>query len=150
MQIAEIAKQGEKFKELEHRKEYILQTIEEQGKLSDELKERISSCWDATTLEDIYLPYKPKRKTRAEAARKRGLEPLADAILLRPNGDPRQYVEKFLTDEVPSIEDALQGARDIMAERMNESERVRTSLRQSFERTAIISSRVIKSKQEEA
>lgn len=150
MQIAEIAKQGEKFKELEHRKEYILQTIEEQGKLSDELKERISSCWDATTLEDIYLPYKPKRKTRAEAARKRGLEPLADAILLRPNGDPLQYAEKFITNEVPSIEDALQGARDIMAERMNESERVRTSLRQSFERTAIISSRVIKSKQEEA
>ena len=88
VQIAEVAKQNEKFKELIHRKEYILQTIQEQGKLTDELNERITSCWDATVLEDIYLPYKPKRKTRAEVARKRGLEPLADAILHHPNGDP--------------------------------------------------------------
>lgn len=150
VQIAEISRQGEKFKELEHRKEYILQTIEEQGKLTDELKERIISCWDATILEDIYLPFKPKRKTRAEAARKRGLEPLADAIILRPNGDPQQYAEKYLSEEVPTIEDALQGARDILAEKMNENERVRSTLRQSFERTAIISSRVIKSKKDEA
>lgn len=150
VQIAEVARQGEKFKELEHRKEYILQTIEEQGKLTDDLRARISSCWDATVLEDIYLPYKPKRKTRAEVARKRGLEPLADAILHRPNGDPEQYARKFLSKEVASIEDALQGARDILAEKMNEDERVRNTLRQSFERTAIISSRVVKSKMEEA
>lgn len=150
VQIAEISRQGEKFKELEHRKEYILQTIEEQGKLTDELKERIISCWDATILEDIYLPFKPKRKTRAEAARKRGLEPLADAIILRPNGDPQQYAEKYLSEEVPTIEDALQGARDILAEKMNENERVRSTLRQSFERTAIIFSRMIKSKKDEA
>ena len=150
VQIAEVTRQGEKFKELEHRKEYILQTIEEQGKLTDDLRARISSCWDATVLEDIYLPYKPKRKTRAEVARKRGLEPLADAILHRPNGDPEQYARKFLSEEVASIEDALQGARDILAERMNEDEHVRNTLRQSFERTAIISSRVVKSKMEEA
>ena len=150
VQIAEVAKQNEKFKELIHRKEYILQTIEEQGKLTDELKERITSCWDATELEDIYLPYKPKRKTRAEMARKRGLEPLADSILHRPNGDPEQYAKSFITEEVPTIEDALQGARDILAEKMNEDERVRNTLRRSFELTAVISSKVIKSKQEEA
>ena len=150
VQIAEVAKQNEKFKELTHRKEYILQTIDEQGKLTDELKERISACWDATELEDIYLPYKPKRKTRAEMARKRGLEPLADSILHRPNGDPEQYAKSFITEEVPTIEDALQGARDILAEKMNEDERVRNTLRRSFELTAVISSKVIKSKQEEA
>ena len=150
VQIAEVAKQNEKFKELIHRKEYILQTIEEQGKLTDELKERITSCWDATVLEDIYLPYKPKRKTRAEVARKRGLEPLADAILHRPNGDPEQYAKAYITEEVPTVADALQGARDILAERMNEDERVRNTLRRSFELTAQISSKVVKSKQEEA
>ena len=150
VQIAEVAKQNEKFKELAHRKEYILQTIEEQGKLTDELKERITSCWDAAVLEDIYLPYKPKRKTRAEVARKRGLEPLADAILHRPNGDPEQYAKAYITEEVPTVADALQGARDILAERMNEDERVRNTLRRSFELTAQISSNVVKSKQEEA
>ena len=150
VQIAEVAKQNEKFKELAHRKEYILQTIEEQGKLTEELKERITSCWDATELEDIYLPYKPKRKTRAEMARKRGLEPLADSILHRPNGDPEQYAKAYITEEVPSVADALQGARDILAERMNEDERVRNTLRRSFELTAQISSKVVKSKQEEA
>ena len=150
VQIAEVAKQNEKFKELIHRKEYILQTIEEQGKLIDELKERITSCWDATVLEDIYLPYKPKRKTRAEVARKRGLEPLSDAILHRPNGDPEQYAKAYVTEEVPTVADALQGARDILAERMNEDERVRNTLRRSFELTAQISSKVVKSKQEEA
>ena len=150
VQIAEVAKQNEKFKELIHRKEYILQTIEEQGKLTNELKERISTCWDSTELEDIYLPYKPKRKTRAEVARKRGLEPLADAILHRPNGDSEQYAKAYITEEVPTVADALQGARDILAERMNEDERVRNTLRRSFELTAQISSKVVKSKQEEA
>ena len=150
VQIAEVARQNEKYKDMVHRKEYILQTIEEQGKLTDELRQRISSCWDATVLEDIYLPFKPKRKTRAEVARKRGLQPLAEAILHRPNGDPEQYAQRYLNAEVPGIEDALQGARDILAEMMNEDERVRNSLRISFERTAVISSRVVKSKMEEA
>ena len=150
VQIAEVARQNEKYKEMAHRKEYIQQTIEEQGKLTDELRQRISSCWDATVLEDIYLPFKPKRKTRAEVARKRGLQPLAEAILHRPNGDPEQYAQRYINAEVPGTEDALQGARDILAEMMNEDERVRNSLRISFERTAVISSRVVKSKMEEA
>ena len=144
VQVAEVAEQQRKLSELVHRKDYITQTIEEQGKLTDELRERIAKCWDATILEDIYLPYKPKRKTRAEAARKRGLEPLADAILLHPNANPEQLAEKYLTDEVPTTADALQGARDILAERMSEDEQIRATLRTTFERTAVISSSVVK------
>ena len=150
VQVAEVAEQQRKLSELVHRKDYITQTIEEQGKLTDELRERIAKCWDATILEDIYLPYKPKRKTRAEAARKRGLEPLADAILLHPNANPEQLAEKYLTDEVPTTADALQGARDILAERMSEDEQIRATLRTTFERTAVISSSVVKTKREEA
>ena len=148
--IAQIAEQNEKLHELVHRKEYILQTIEEQGKLTDELRKRIEDCWNATVLEDIYLPFKPKRKTRAEVARKKGLEPLANEILLKPNNDPEVRAKDFLTDEVPTIEDALQGARDIIAEQMSENEDVRNTLRRTFELNAVITSKVIKTKQEEA
>ena len=148
--IAQIAEQNEKLHELVHRKEYILQTIEEQGKLTDELRKRIEDCWNATVLEDIYLPFKPKRKTRAEVARKKGLEPLANEILLKPNNDPEVRAKDFLTDEVPTIKDALQGARDIIAEQMSENEDVRNTLRRTFELNAVITSKVIKTKQEEA
>lgn len=148
--IAQIAEQNEKLHELLHRKEYITQTIEEQGKLTDELRKRIEDCWNATVLEDIYLPFKPKRKTRAEVARKKGLEPLANEILLKPNNDPEVRAKDFLTDEVPTVEDALQGARDIIAEQMSENEDVRNMLRRTFELNAVISSKVIKTKQEEA
>ena len=148
--IAQIAEQNEKLHELLHRKEYITQTIEEQGKLTDELRKRIEDCWNATVLEDIYLPFKPKRKTRAEVARKKGLEPLANEILLKPNNDPEVRAKDFLTDEVPTVEDALQGARDIIAEQMSENEDVRNTLRRTFELNAVISSKVIKTKQEEA
>ena len=148
--IAQIAEQNEKLHELVHRKEYILQTIEEQGKLTDELRKRIEDCWNATVLEDIYLPFKPKRKTRAEVARKKGLEPLANEILLKPNNDPEVRAKDFLTDEVPTVEDALQGARDIIAEQMSENEDVRNTLRRTFELNAVITSKVIKTKQEEA
>ena len=148
--IAQIAEQNEKLHELVHRKEYITQTIEEQGKLTDELRKRIEDCWNATVLEDIYLPFKPKRKTRAEVARKKGLEPLANEILLKPNNDPEVRAKDFLTDEVPTIEDALQGARDIIAEQMSENEDVRNTLRRTFELNAVITSKVIKTKQEEA
>lgn len=148
--IAQIAEQNEKLHELVHRKEYITQTIEEQGKLTDELRKRIEDCWNATVLEDIYLPFKPKRKTRAEVARKKGLEPLANEILLKPNNDPEVRAKDFLTEEVPTIEDALQGARDIIAEQMSENEDVRNTLRRTFELNAVISSKVIKTKQEEA
>ena len=84
VQVAQVKEQNDKLNELVHRREYILQTIEEQGKLTEELKKRIEDCWDATLLEDIYLPFKPKRKTKAEVARKKGLEPLANTLLLQP------------------------------------------------------------------
>lgn len=149
VQVAEVADQRKKWAELMHRKEYILQTIAQQDKLTDELRARIEQCWDASVLEDIYLPYKPKRKTRAEVARKRGLEPLADAVLLHPTANPERLAAAYLSDEVADVEAALQGARDILAERMSEDEQVRATLRGIFERTAWITSAVVKSKREE-
>lgn len=150
VQVAQVKEENEKFEELQHRREYILQTIEEQGKLTDELRLRIEGCWDAVLLEDLYLPFKPKRKTRAEAARKKGLEPLADLLLLKPWDDPLREAARFLNDEVPSEDDALQGARDILAERINEDERTRQTVRRSFELTATIRSKVVKAKESEA
>lgn len=150
VQVAQVKEQNELLEELTHRKEYILQTIEEQGKLTDELKSRITDCWDATTLEDIYLPYKPKRKTKAEVARKKGLEPLANMLLLSPYSKPEEIAKQFVKGEVTDIEDALQGARDILAERFNEDEATRQTVRKSFEVTGIIHSKVVKSKEEEA
>lgn len=150
VQVAQVKEQNELLEELSHRKEYILQTIEEQGKLTDELKSRITDCWDATTLEDIYLPFKPKRKTKAEVARKKGLEPLANMLLLSPYSKPEEIAKQFVKGDVTDIEDALQGARDILAERFNEDEATRQTVRKSFEVTAIIHSKVVKSKEEEA
>lgn len=150
VQVAAVKEQNDRLRELRHRKEYVLQTIEEQGKLTDELRERIAGCWEATVIEDIYLPYKPKRHTRAEAARKRGLEPLAEHLLRRPHDVPEQVAKRYVQGEVSDVEAALQGARDIIAERVSEDERSRASLRISFERTAIISSRVVKGKEAEA
>ena len=150
VQVAAVKEQNDRLRELQHRKEYVLQTIEEQGKLTDELRERIVGCWDATVIEDIYLPYKPKRHTRAEAARKRGLEPLAEHLLRRPHDVPEQVAKRYVQGEVSDVEAALQGARDIIAERVSEDERSRASLRISFERTAVISSRVVKGKEAEA
>lgn len=150
VQVAQIQEQSEKLNELVHRREYILATIEEQGRLTDELRQRIADCWDATVLEDIYLPYKPKRKTRAEAARKKGLEPLADTLLLKPHTNPADAARAFVKGDVANIDEALQGARDIIAERINEDERTRQTVRTSFERTAIIQSKVVKAKEAEA
>lgn len=150
VQVAAVKEHNDRLRELQHRKEYVLQTIEEQGKLTDELRERIAGCWDATVIEDIYLPYKPKRHTRAEAARKRGLEPLAEHLLRRPHDVPEQVAKRYVQGEVADVEAALQGARDIIAERVSEDERSRASLRISFERTAVISSRVVKGKEAEA
>lgn len=150
VQIADIQEAYEKLQELEKRKAYILTTIEEQGKLTDELKDRIEKSWDSTEIEDIYLPYKPKRQTRAEAARKKGLEPLAKIIMSNPIGSIEDRAESFITDEVPSVEDALQGARDIIAEWINENEKTRNTLRNAFERDGIITSKVVKGKEEEA
>lgn len=150
VQVAQVIQENEKLQELKHRREYILQTIAAQGRLTEGLRLRIEECWDAVRLEDLYVPFKPKRKTRAETARKKGLAPLADFLLLKPWGDPEHEAERFVTDEVSSVEEALRGARDILAERINEDERTRQTVRRSFELTAVICSRVVREKETEA
>ena len=115
VQVENIREQLHRLEELARRRDYILATIAEQGKLTDELHGRIADCWDAAVLEDLYLPYKPKRRTRAEAARKKGLEPLAELLLKRPDTRPEQAAATFRSAEVPTTEEALQGARDIIA-----------------------------------
>ena len=150
VQIAEISEQNEKLCEMAKRKETILKTIEEQGKLTAELKKRIESCWNATELEDIYLPYKPKRKTRAEAARQKGLEPLATILMMQRENNLMARARTFINKEVKDEEEALKGARDIIAEQISEDERSRNQLRNQFSRQAIITSKVIKGKEEEA
>ena len=149
VQISNIKDQLDKFTELAKRKETILSSIEEQGKLTPDLKKRIEESWDATELEDIYLPYKPKRVTRAEIARKKGLEPLAEIIMNQNERDLDARLLTFLNDEVASEEEALQGARDIIAEWVNENEEARNAVRNSFAHTAVISAKVIKGKEEE-
>jgi uncharacterized protein len=149
VQITDIQKQLNKLEELEKRKETILKAIEEQGKLTDELKQRIQSTYDSTELEDIYLPYKRKRKTRAGVAREKGLEPLAEVLLMQKNNQPETLAEQFLSNEVPTIEDALQGARDIIAEWVNEDETARNRMRKLFSRTATVRSKVARGKDEE-
>ena len=119
--IEAIAQANEKLKEMAKRKETILKTIEEQGKLTDALKERIENCWDATELEDIYLPFKPKRRTRAQIAREAGLEPLAQVLLFQRERNPQQAAKKFVGDKVKDADAALQGAKDIIAEMVSES-----------------------------
>ena len=150
VQIGEIKERYDKLTDIAKRKETILKTIEEQGKLTDELKKRIEACWDATELEDIYLPYKPKRKTRAEAARQKGLEPLATILLMQRENNLSARVRTFINKEVKDEEEALKGARDIIAEQVSEDERSRNQLRNQFSRQAIITSKVVKGKEEEA
>ena len=150
VQIGEIKERYDKLTEIAKRKETILKTIEEQGKLTADLKKRIEACWDATELEDIYLPYKPKRKTRAEAARQKGLEPLATILMMQRENNLMARVRTFIKGEVKDEEDALKGARDIIAEQVSEDERSRNQLRNQFSRQAIISSKVVKGKEEEA
>ncbi|MCD7935353.1 MAG: RNA-binding transcriptional accessory protein [Tannerellaceae bacterium] len=147
--ISQIKDQLDKFTELAKRKETIISSIEEQGKLTAELKKRIEDSWDSTELEDLYLPYKPKRVTKAEIARKKGLEPLAHIILLQQERDLSLRAEAFLNEEVESVQAALQGARDIVAEWVNENEEARNTVRNSFQYTATISSKVVKGKEEE-
>lgn len=149
VQISNIKDQLDKLTELKKRKETILTSIEEQGKLTSELKKRIEESWDSTEIEDLYLPYKPKRVTKAEIARKKGLEPLAQTIMKQQIKDLSLKAETFISDEVKNIEEALQGARDIIAEWVNEDEEARNTVRNSFTYTAIISSKVIKGKEEE-
>lgn len=150
VQIGEIKDRNDKLCELAKRKETILSTIEEQGKLTDELRRRIEQSWDATELEDIYLPYKPKRKTRAEAARQKGLEPLATLLMLQRENNLDSRLRAFVKGEVKDEEDALKGARDIIAEHVSEDERARNQLRNQFSRQAVITAKVVKGKEEEA
>lgn len=150
VQVAAISDLNDKLKELQKRKDTILKTISEQGKLTDELSHRIHDSWNATELEDIYMPFKPRRRTRAQIAREQGLEPLADIILKQRESDPEAIAQRFVKENVESIEAAIQGAKDIIAEKISESEGARKSVRSVFRREATITSRVIpKMKDEE-
>lgn len=149
VQIGDTQTRYEKLCELSKRKETVLSTIEEQGKLTPELKARISACWNTTELEDIYLPFKPKRKTRAEAARAKGLEPLALLLMMQKENNLAAKVRNFVKGKVKDEEDALKGARDILAEQISEDERSRNLMRNQFQRQALIQSKVVKGKEAE-
>lgn len=149
VQIGNIKDQLDKLTELKKRKDTILSSIEEQGKLTPELKKRIEDSWDSTEIEDLYLPYKPKRVTKAEIARKKGLEPLAKIIMIQNEPNLAARVKSFIKGEVKNAAEALQGARDIIAEWVNENEGARNAVRNSFAHTGIITSKVIKGKEEE-
>ena len=149
IQIGNIEERYNKLCEISKRKETILSTIEGQEKLTPELKQRIEETWELTILEDIYLPYKPKRKTRAEVARQKGLEPLATLLLLQRENNIELKAEAFLSDEVDSIDEALKGARDIVAEQVNENERARNMIRNQFG-YAVLTAKVSKGKEEDA
>ena len=149
VQISEINDRYEKLCELAKRKETIISTIEEQGKMTAELRNRIDNCWDSTELEDIYLPFKPKRKTRAEAARQKGLEPLAIILMMQRENNLMAKAAQFVKGEVKDEEDALKGARDIIAEQVNEDEKARNQVRNIFTRQAVITAKVVKGKEKE-
>jgi len=150
VQIEQIKEQHDKLCDIVKRKETILGTINEQGKLTAELEKRINDTWNPTELEDIYLPYKPKRKTRAEVARQKGLEPLATILMLQRENNLSTKAASFVKGDVKDVEDALKGARDIIAEQVNEDERARNAVRNQFSRQAEISAKVVKGKEEEA
>lgn len=150
VEIENIRSCYDKLKETAKRKETIIATIEEQGQLTPELRKRIDATWDATELEDIYLPYKPKRKTRAEAARQKGLEPLATLLILQRETQPEAQAARYVKGEVKDAEDALKGARDIIAEHVSEDERARNSIRSIFTRQATLTAKVAKGKEQEA
>ena len=146
VQIASIAEHNDRLKEIAKRKETVVKTIEEQGKLTDELRKRIDECWDATELEDIYLPYKPKRRTKAQVARELGLEPLASIIMMQRERDIDGTARRFVKGDVKDTASALKGAQDIIAETVSEDERSRQQLRNAFRREAMIISKVVKAK----
>lgn len=151
VKVAAISDVRDRLLEIEKRKTTILSTIEGQGKLTPELQARIADCWVMTELEDIYLPYKPKRHTRAEVAREKGLEPLANYLMLQVPGSVERKAQGFVNAQkgVASIDEALKGAVDIIAERVSENERARNTVRGVFRRQAIIASKVVKGKEEE-
>lgn len=149
VQIGDIAQSYTKLKETAARKETIIKTIEEQGKLTPELRSEIDNTWDSTRLEDLYQPYKPKRKTRATKAREAGLEPLALTLMSGSTADPEAAATKFLTDDVPTTDDALQGARDIIAEWVADQPETREAARNVFRRDGIVSTKLAKGKEAE-
>ena len=148
VEVAEVSRQLEQLQEMDKRRSYILQAIEGQGKLTDELRQRIEECTDPITLEDIYLPFKQKRRTRAQVAREAGLEPLANILQAQKTADVTQIAGRYINKEkgIDNVQKVLQGAQDIIAERVSESERARQSLRTTFARHAVIYSRLVKGK----
>lgn len=146
VQISAIADMGGKLNETAKRKETITKTITEQGKMTDGLARRISECWNLTELEDIYLPYKPKRRTKAQVARERGLEPLADIIKLQRENDIKAAAGRFVHGEVKDVAEAIKGAQDIIAENVSEDERTRSMVRGAFRREAVITAKLVKTK----
>ncbi|MGI6231602.1 MAG: Tex family protein [Prevotella sp.] len=149
VQIAAISELNERLNELQKRKDTILKTIDEQGKLTDELKKKITDSWDATEIEDLYMPYKPRRRTRAQVARELGLEPLAELIMRQREQNPEARAARFLKEGVETVDDALKGACDIIAEQVSENQQARQTVRKIFKREAVISSRVIKKMEDE-
>jgi uncharacterized protein len=149
VQIQNIEEQYDKLSTLQKRKEFILSSIGEEGKLTPELQKKIEISWSATELEDLYLPYKPKRKTRAEVARQKGLEPLAKRLMMQIDGKLSSVVSAYVKGEVKSAEDAIKGAQDIIAEWVSEQEGARDKVRRVFSREAVIVSRVVKGKEKE-
>lgn len=148
VQIDNISQKYDKLKELSKRKETIINTITELDKMTPELRKRIDACWDSTELEDLYLPYKPKRRTRAQVAREQGLEPLANIILLQRENDPERAAARFVKGDVKDVDAALKGAQDIIAEMISEDETSRNRLRGAFKRDAYITSKVVKTKKD--
>lgn len=150
VEISNIKELNDKYIEIEKRKEYIIKSISEQEKLTTELENRIIDCWDSTQLEDIYLPFKPKRQTRAEIARKKGLEDLAKWLMDQKSGSAETKATEFVKGDVANTDEALKGARDIIAELVNEDAEARNKVRNIFSREAVITSKVVKGKEEEA
>ena len=146
VQIAAISDENERLKEIQKRKETVIKTITDQEKMTPELQKRIEQCWDSTELEDIYLPFKPRRRTRAQVAREQGLEPLAQILMLQRERDPERAAQAFVKGDVKDAETAIKGAQDIIAEMVSEDERSRQQLRGAYRRTAIITSKVVKAK----
>ena len=146
VQIAAISDENERLKEIQKRKETVIKTITDQEKMTPELQKRIEECWDATELEDIYLPFKPRRRTRAQVAREQGLEPLAQILMLQRERDPERVAQAFVKGDVKDADMAIKGAQDIIAETVSEDERSRQQLRGAYRRTAIITSKVVKAK----
>lgn len=149
VQVGHIKAQYEQYRELEKRKEFILKTISEQEKLTTELSEKINNCWDSAVLEDLYLPFKPKRQTRAEIARKNGLEPLAKWLMTQQHGSVEAKAGQYINEQVPDAATALKGARDIIAEQVNEDANARQLIRNIFSGDALITSKVVKGKEQE-